>query len=319
MGAGEGQHVPVLVDQVLEQLNLRTDGIYIDGTFGRGGHSRAMLEVLGSDATLLVIDRDKQAVSSANDLAQQDARIVVVQGSFGDIDNIAAAKGIAGKVDGVLVDLGVSSPQLDDPDRGFSFLRDGPLDMRMDTSSGQSVAEWLKQVSETELANVIRQFGEEREARRIAKAICQARVQQPITTTKQLADLIEAAIPQAKKPKAKKTKGKHPATKTFQAMRIFINDELEQLKLFLDSVLDVLAPAGRLCVISFHSLEDRLVKQFMRNLSRVDPRLADVPVVPDSAQPRLRLPSKAIRASAAEVNANPRARSAVLRVAEKCA
>jgi 16S rRNA (cytosine1402-N4)-methyltransferase len=312
MGAGDGQHVPVLLGEVLEQLELRTDGIYIDGTFGRGGHSQALLENLGADGKLIVIDRDEQAIQSAAGLAQRDARIVVVQGSFGDIANIAAAKGIAGKVNGLFVDLGVSSPQLDDADRGFSFMHDGPLDMRMDRSQGESAAEWLGAVSETELARVIQRYGEDRAARRIAKAICAAREEQAIETTGQLAAIIEQANP-------RRGKGKHPATKTFQAIRIYINDELGEIKRFLASALDVLAPSGRLCVISFHSLEDRLVKRYMRDLSRVDPQLADLPVVPESARPRLHLPTRAIRASDAEIAANPRARSAVLRVAEKVA
>ena len=312
MGAGEDQHVPVLVDQVLEQLEIRTDGIYIDGTFGRGGHSRMMLERLGSDGVLLVIDRDQQATRIATEWAQQDTRIVVFQGSFGDIGTIAAAKDIAGRVDGVLLDLGVSSPQLDDSERGFSFLHDGPLDMRMDTGAGVSAADWINAAAESELAKVIFRYGEDRSARRIAKAICASRDQQEITRTRQLADLIEAVIP-------RRGKGKHPATKTFQAIRIFINDELGELQKFLDTVLDVLAPAGRVCVISFHSLEDRLVKRFMRDHSRVDPRLAAMPVVPESAQPKMRLLCKALRPGAAEIAANPRARSAVLRAAEKCA
>jgi len=311
MGAGEDQHVPVLVDQVLEHLEIRTDGIYIDGTFGRGGHSLKMLERLGPDGMLLVIDRDQQATNIASEWAKQDARIVVVQGSFGDIGNIAAAKGIAGRVDGLLVDLGVSSPQLDDPDRGFSFLRDGPLDMRMDNGTGESAADWINAASESELARVIFRYGEERAARRIAKAICEKRDQKKIERTGELAALIETVIP-------RRGKARHPATKTFQAIRIHINDELGELQRFLDAVLSVLAPAGRLCVISFHSLEDRLVKRFMRDLSRVDPRLADVPVVPDSAKPQMSLPTKAIRAVEDEIAANPRARSAVLRVAEKC-
>ena len=312
MDAGEGQHVPVLVDQVLEQLNIHTDGIYIDGTFGRGGHSQLMLERLGVDGLLLAIDRDLNAAQIATDWAQQDTRIVVAQGSFGDIEKLAQAQGILGRVDAVLLDLGVSSPQLDDASRGFSFMRDGPLDMRMDNSSGMSAADWINVVSEAELARVILRFGEERSARRIAKAICELRERQPISGTRQLADLIETVIP-------RRGKAKHPATKTFQAIRIFINNELGELQKFLDSALNVLAPAGRLCVISFHSLEDRMIKRYMRDLSRVDPRLSQLPIVPESAQPKFRLVTKAIRAGAEEVASNPRARSAILRVAEKCA
>ena len=310
MGAGEGRHVPVLLDEVLEQLDIRSDGIYIDGTFGRGGHARAMLARLGTNGKLIVIDRDVEAIREAQSLAKQDARIVVVQGSFGDIASFAAATEFAGKVNGILVDLGVSSPQLDDAERGFSFMNDGPLDMRMDRTSGISAAEWLAEVSESELTRVIQRYGEDQAARRIARAICAARADQPITTTGQLAAIIENANP-------RRGKAKHPATKTFQAIRIAINNELGELEKFLDSVLDLLAPGGRLCVISFHSLEDRLVKRFMRDHSRVDPRLADLPVVPESAQPDMHLPTRAIRAGETEVAANPRARSAVLRVAEK--
>jgi 16S rRNA (cytosine1402-N4)-methyltransferase len=310
MGAGEAQHVPVLLDEVLEQLEIRSDGIYIDGTFGRGGHAKAMLARLGTNGRLIVIDRDIEAIREAQSLAAQDSRIVVVQGSFGDIAGFAAATEFAGRVNGILVDLGVSSPQLDDAERGFSFINDGPLDMRMDRTAGVSAAEWLAEVSEAELARVIRRYGEDQAARRIARAICNARAEQPITRTGQLAAIIENANP-------RRGKGKHPATKTFQAIRIHLNNELDELEKFLGSVLDLLAPGGRLCVISFHSLEDRLVKRYMRDHSRVDPKLADLPVVPDSAQPDVRLPTRAIRASEAEIADNPRARSAVLRVAEK--
>ncbi|MEC9375867.1 MAG: 16S rRNA (cytosine(1402)-N(4))-methyltransferase RsmH [Pseudomonadota bacterium] len=310
MSAKEGHHVPVLLDPLLEHLSLKTDGIYIDGTFGRGGHSKALIERLGAEGRLFVIDRDEQAIFFAKKLAQQDSRIVVVQGSFGSIAEIAAAEGIAGKVNGLFLDLGVSSPQLDDPERGFSFQFDGPLDMRMDRSSGMSAADWLDTVAESELRAVIKNYGEDIAAKKIARVICEARDLKSIRTTKQLAELIEKVI-------SRKNNGKHPATKTFQAIRIQVNDELTELKKFLDSALGVLAPFGRLSVISFHSLEDRLVKRYMRNLSRIDPQLAEIPLVPDLAQPRLNLLTKAIRPSIQEVKKNRRARSAVLRVAEK--
>ena len=309
MSAGKDQHVPVLKDEILAQLGVRPDGLYIDGTFGRGGHSRAILEQLGPAGRLLVIDRDPRALETADDLAASDSRVTVIRGSFGDIEQLAAAHGVLGKVDGIVLDLGVSSPQLEDADRGFSFLRDGPLDMRMDPDSGQSAQTWINAAEEREIARVIARFGEEKSARRIARAICDARAIEKITRTRQLADLIESVIP-------RRGKGKHPATKTFQAVRIYINNELGELQNFLESVLNVLSAGGRLCVISFHSLEDRMVKRFLRNHSRIDPALARLPVVPESAKPKMRLVCRAIRSGDAETERNPRARSAVLRVGE---
>jgi 16S rRNA (cytosine1402-N4)-methyltransferase len=312
MSTGGSQHVPVLLNEVMAQLQPRSDGIYVDGTFGRGGHSRALLGRLGPDARLIVVDRDPRALEAARELAGADPRVSAVRGSFGSIEQIAVAQGVLGKVDGVLLDLGVSSPQLDEAERGFSFLRDGPLDMRMDPESGQSAADWLNSATEKDMARVLARFGEEPSARRIARAICAARKTESISRTRQLADLIEAVKP-------RRGKEKHPATKTFQAVRIYINNELGELQAFLDSVLNVLAVGGRLCVISFHSLEDRMVKRYMRDQSRVDPALARLPVVPESARPRLRLISKAIKAGAREIELNPRARSAVLRAAERMA
>ncbi len=307
MTAGEDQHVSVLKNAVLEQLAIRADGTYIDGTFGRGGHSKAILDQLGSGGRLLVVDRDPLALQAAAGLAELDCRVTAVAGSFGEIDAIAAAQGVLGKVDGIVLDLGVSSPQLDDAERGFSFMHDGPLDMRMDPTSGVSAEEWINDAAERDMAGVIARYGEERDARRIARAICDARKQQRICRTRQLADLIEAVKP-------RRGKGKHPATKTFQAVRIHINNELGELQSFLDKVLTVLKVDGRLCVISFHSLEDRLVKRFLRDRSRVDPALARMPVVPDSALPVMALPAAAMRPDADEIAANPRSRSAVLRV-----
>lgn len=306
MSAGEDQHVSVLRHTVLELLEVRADGTYIDGTFGRGGHSKAILAQLGSGGRLLVVDRDPQALQAAAELAAQDSRVTAVAGSFGEIDAVATAHGVLGEVDGIVLDLGVSSPQLDDAERGFSFIHDGPLDMRMDPTSGMSAEEWINSAAEKDMARVIARYGEERDARRIARAICNTRTQQRISRTRQLADLIEVIKP-------RRGKGKHPATKTFQAVRIHINNELGELQAFLDKVLTVLKVDGRLCVISFHSLEDRLVKRFLRDRSRVDPALARLPVVPDSAQPVLALPAAAIRPGADEIAANPRSRSAVLR------
>jgi 16S rRNA (cytosine1402-N4)-methyltransferase len=310
MGAGEDEHVPVLKDEVLERLNIRPAGIYLDGTFGRGGHSRALLAQLDPDSRLVVVDRDPLALLAASELAEQDARVTAVRGNFGDIDDYAQALGVLGKIDGIVLDLGVSSPQLDDAERGFSFMRDGPLDMRMDPAVGMSAEEWLNSATESEMAQVITRYGEERSARRIARAISNAREQQRISRTRQLADLIETLLP-------RRGKGKHPATKTFQAIRIHINNELGELQSFLEKSLTALRVDGRLCIISFHSLEDRMVKRFMRDQSRVDPALSRLPVVPDSAQPFMRLAGGAIRPALAEIERNPRARSAVLRVAER--
>jgi len=307
MSAGEDQHVAVLTGPVLEQLEVRQGGTYIDGTFGRGGHSRAILEQLGPGGRLLVVDRDPQALQNAAELAAADSCVTVVAGSFGEIDAMAAAHGVLDEVDGIVLDLGVSSPQLDDAKRGFSFMRDGPLDMRMDPTSGVSAEEWLNTAAEHDMARVIARFGEEKAARRIARAICTERTQHRISRTRQLADLIEAIQP-------RRGKGKHPATRTFQAVRIYINNELGELQSFLDNVLTVLRVGGRLCIISFHSLEDRLAKRFLRDHSRVDPALARIPVVPESAQPVMRLPCGAIKPDAAEIERNARARSAVLRV-----
>lgn len=312
MSGGEDRHLPVLKRELLELLDVRSDGIYVDGTYGRGGHSRALLDRLGAQGRLIVIDRDPRALEAAHELAVRDARVTVIKGSFGEIERIAADQAILGKVDGIVLDLGVSSPQLDDAERGFSFLRDGPLDMRMDPESGLSAADWINSATEADMARVILQLGEERAARRIARAIVKARQLQRIERTGQLAHIIEAVLP-------RRGKGKHPATKTFQAVRIYINNELGELQAFLEVVLKVLAVGGRLCIISFHSLEDRLVKRFLRDNSRIDPALASLPVVPAEAQPVMRLIGKAVHATAAETDLNPRARSAVLRTGERLA
>jgi len=302
-------HVPVLLDEVLEHMQVKPEGIYVDGTFGRGGHSKEILRQLGPEGRLLVIDRDLDAMRVAKELAQSDPRVIVEHASFGGLREILMKHGIFGEVDGVLLDLGVSSPQLDTAERGFSFMADGPLDMRMDVSQGMTAAEWVNTATHSDIARVIARYGEDKNARRIATAICEARETEPFTTTRQLADVVEAASPRY-------GKGKHPATKTFQAIRILINDELGEVESALACVTEAIRKGGRLCVISFHSLEDRLVKRFMRDESRVDPKLAKLPVIPESAQPKMRLINGAIKSGDAELGDNLRARSAVLRVAE---
>ena len=302
-------HVPVLLNEVLEHLQVRADGFYVDGTFGRGGHARKILEKLGPDGRLLVIDKDLEAVRVAEELAKADPRVIAEHAGFGGLEEILMRHGIFGQIDGILLDLGVSSPQLDTPERGFSFQADGPLDMRMDTTEPQTAEVWINSAGFGDIAHVISRFGEDQNARRIAKAICTARDEQRITTTTQLAGLIEKAVPRY-------GKGRHPATKTFQAIRIHLNDELGQLRRALDTTVGSLTKGARLCIVSFHSLEDRMVKRFMRDHSRVDPALSRLPVVPESARPVLQLINGAIKAGDAELAVNPRSRSAVLRVSE---
>lgn len=304
------RHVPVLKDEVLQFLAIRPDGLYVDGTFGRGGHSRAILGQLGPAGRLLAIDRDPDAVAAGRKLQAEDSRFQVVHSAYSALGEVLATQGVNGQVDGILLDVGVSSPQLEDPARGFAFRATGPLDMRMDPGSGVSAADWLNAADEAEIAGVLWRFGEERSARRITRAIATARAVEPIRTTTQLAALIEGVV--------RREPGRHPATRTFQAIRIHINRELPELEAVLPAALAGLAVGGRLCVISFHSLEDRLVKRFLRDHSRVDPALRALPVVPDSALPDLALlTTRAVRASEAEVAGNPRSRSAVLRAAEK--
>lgn len=305
------EHVPVLANEVLRGLAVKPAGVYLDATFGRGGHSRMILAALGPAGRLLAMDRDPEAVQAARELAQTDARLTVEQDNFGQLRRIVEAQGVTVGLDGILFDLGVSSPQLDTPARGFSFQREGPLDMRMDPSTGETAADWLNRATEAEISHVLRSLGEEPAARRIARAICERRRQQPLGTTSDLADLVLSIVP--------RRGPRHPATRVFQAIRIVINRELEALESALSQALEVLREGGRLCVISFHSLEDRIAKRFLRDHSRVDPRLAALPVVPESARPRLKRVGGAIRAGAGEIAANPRARSAVLRVAEKLA
>lgn len=306
----ELKHVSVLLNEALEGLAVRPQGLYIDGTFGRGGHSRAILRQLSEGGQLLGFDKDPEAIRVGNQLAAEDGRFVVVQRSFAELAEEARARGLHGKVDGVLLDLGVSSPQLDDPQRGFSFLNDGPLDMRMNPAVGQSAAQWINSAAEADIATVLWEYGEERFSRRMARAIVERRAEQPFTRTADLAKVIKQANPAWEK-------HKHPATRAFQGIRIFINRELEDLSAGLQAALEVLAPGGRLAVISFHSLEDRQVKQFMRREAKGAPLPRDLPVRDADIQVSLKLIGKAIKPSAAEVAANPRARSAVLRVAEK--
>ncbi len=303
-------HVPVLKDEVLQFLAIRPDGFYVDGTFGRGGHSRAILEQLGPCGRLLALDRDPDAVAVARELQAADPRFQIVHSAYSALGEVLAAQDAAGRVDGILLDVGVSSPQLEDPARGFGFRVSGPLDMRMDPGSGVSAADWLNGADEADIASVLWRFGEEQASRRIARAIVTAREAGPIDTTVQLAAIIEGAV--------RREPGRHPATRSFQAIRIHINRELDELEAALRAARAGLAVGGRLCVISFHSLEDRLVKRFLRDHSRVDPALRNLPVVPDSALPDLALlTTRAFRASEAEVARNPRSRSAVLRAAEK--
>lgn len=303
-------HQTVLLDEAVVSILGAPAGIYVDATFGRGGHTRHLLARLAPGARVIGFDKDPEAIAAGQALAAQDSRFSIVHESFADILSVLKAEGLAGTIDGVLADLGVSSPQLDDAGRGFSFQNDGPLDMRMDTTRGQSAAEWLADVAEDELARVLYEFGEERHSRRIARALVKARADKPITRTRELAEIVAAAHPAWER-------HKHPATRAFQAIRIAINSELADIERFLRAAMAVLKPGGRLAVISFHSLEDRMVKQYFRKEARGDDFPPDLPVTVDMLNPRLRLIGKAIEPSAAEVAANPRSRSARLRVAEK--
>jgi 16S rRNA (cytosine1402-N4)-methyltransferase len=284
----------------------------MDATFGRGGHSRAILEELGPEGRLLAIDRDPQAIAEAPLALKSDPRLELIRGEFAEIRRYAAERNLLGKVAGLLLDLGVSSPQLDEADRGFSFRVDGPLDMRMDPDRGQSAAEWLANVDERTLRNTIQKYGEDRFAGRIARAIVNARKAHPLTSTTDLADVVSRAVPL-------RDRKRHPATRTFQAIRIFINRELEQLEAALQASIELLAPGGRLCVMSFHSLEDRQVKRFMRRASEEPPQYRGLPDIPSQHLPPMKLIGKAIAATEAEVARNPRARSARLRIAERLA
>ncbi|GME37388.1 16S rRNA (cytosine(1402)-N(4))-methyltransferase [Pantoea agglomerans] len=305
------KHTTVLLDEAVNGLNIREDGIYIDGTFGRGGHSRLILSQLGEKGRLIAIDRDPQAIAAAAEIT--DPRFSIIHGPFSALAEYVAERDLVGKIDGILLDLGVSSPQLDDAERGFSFMRDGPLDMRMDPSRGHSAAEWLLHAEEADIAFVLKTYGEERFAKRIARAIVERNREQPMTRTRELAEVISVAMPV-------KDKFKHPATRSFQAIRIWINSELEEIDIALKGAVEVLAPQGRLSVISFHSLEDRLVKRFMRDQSRGPQVPAGIPMTEHQLRAlggrELKLLGK-MSPGDAEVSENPRARSSVLRIAEK--
>ena len=303
-------HKPVLLEETLTALNIKPDGCYVDGTFGRGGHSQEIIKRLGENGKLLAFDKDPQAIRTANTIAANDERLHVKQGSFTQLEQTVNELGWAGKVDGIFLDLGVSSPQLDDAERGFSFRFDGPLDMRMDPNSGQSAAQWLASAEERDIMMVLFDYGEEKFARRIAKAIVEAREEQPINTTKRLASIVATASPS-------KDRNKDPSTRTFQAIRIFINQELEDLKTCLSQAVNLLAPGGRLVVISFHSLEDRIVKRFIRDQCKGDDYPLDLPVQHAQLNQNMKMVGKAIKSGKKELSDNPRARSAVMRVAEK--
>jgi 16S rRNA (cytosine1402-N4)-methyltransferase len=304
------EHTPVLLDEALAALGVKTDGYYLDATLGRGGHAGAILMRLGRAGRLCAVDRDPAAIAAARERFAAEPRLTAIHANFGELAAHLPPDCVRRGFDGILFDLGVSSPQLDDPERGFSFAHDGPLDMRMDPTQGLTAAQWLAQVDERELTDVIATLGEERFARRVARAIVTRRRERAFTRTSDLAAVVASAV-RTREP------GKHPATRTFQAIRMHVNRELEEIARGLTSSLDLLAPGGRLAVISFHSLEDRAVKRFMRAQASVDPVYAGLPEIPPQAQPKLRLVGKAVRPGEREIAANPRARSATLRVAER--
>ena len=306
-------HRPVLLEESVAALAIKPDGRYVDGTFGRGGHAAAIMAALGAQGCLLTFDKDPQAIAQARRRFRDDARAHVVQGSFAMLGEVLSAKRWAGRVDGAVFDLGVSSPQLDDAARGFSFQADGPLDMRMDPASGESAAGFVNRADENELVDVLRAYGEERFARRIARAIVAARQRAPLLRTLALAEIVGAAVP-------RREPGKHPATRTFQAIRIHVNRELHDLDSVLDQLPEALAPGGRVAVISFHSLEDRRVKHYFRRQAQGRQPPKGVPLRADQLpRPAFRIVGKPIYAGAEELARNPRARSAVLRVAERAA
>ena len=304
--------VAALISDAEEKAGGRSERspIYVDGTFGRGGHCRELLAALPISGRLIAFDRDPEAIAVAQQMQALDPRLEPQHNAFGELEQVLTEKGLAGEVDGILLDLGVSSPQLDDAERGFSFMRDGPLDMRMDTTSGISAAEWINTASETEIADVLYQYGEERHSRRMARRVVAERMESPITRTGRLAEMIKEANPSWER-------DKHPATRAFQGIRLFINGELEQLELVLDQALAVLRPGGRLVVISFHSLEDRIAKRFIAKHAKGDDFPRGLPVVQSQLNPLLRSGGKAVKPSKTEISANPRARSAVMRVAIK--
>jgi 16S rRNA (cytosine1402-N4)-methyltransferase len=302
------QHTPVLLDETISALGVRADGTYVDCTFGRGGHSRALLACLGAEGRVIGLDRDLVAVNAGRSIV--DGRFNIVHAPFAELGSVLVDLGVP-QVDGILLDLGMSSAQVDDAARGFSFRREGPLDMRMDTSRGETAAQWLADAAEREIWEVIGRYGEERFAKQIAAAIVAARARGPVASTQQLAAIVAAAV-------RTREAGQDPATRTFQALRIHVNQELAQLSLVLPQAVEALCPGGRLAVISFHSLEDRIVKRFMREEARLDKMPPGLPIRSrDLPPPHLRLVGKPVKPTATEVAANPRARSAMLRVAEK--
>ena len=304
------EHKPVLVAETLAALALEADGYYVDATFGRGGHTALILQALGREGRVLALDRDPAAIAAGVKRFADEMRLTLVHSPFADISACVQTHAHGRPCRGVLFDLGVSSPQLDDPARGFSFRADGPLDMRMDPTRGEPVSAWLARAGVDEIRQVIATLGEERFARGVAQAIVRARAEAPIERTSQLAAVVARAV-KTREP------GKNPATRTFQALRMFINDELGQIETALTGALEILDRGGRLAVISFHSLEDRLVKRFMKRESEVDSALRDLPMVPPGMEPRMKLVGRKARAGEVEVDTNPRSRSALLRVAEK--
>ena len=306
------EHIPVLLNETVTGLAIKPAGLYIDGTFGRGGHTKAILAALSSRGSVLGLDKDPEAIKTGKTLAQEDERFEIEQCSFATLNEFVNARLWQGKVDGILLEIGVSSPQLDIAERGFSFRKDGPLDMRMNPDTGISAAEWLATAEMGDIEKVLKTLGEERFGKRISRAIVETRETAPLTTTKQLAALVEKASPF-------REKNKHPATRTFQAIRIHTNNELGELTEALQQSVDALAVGGRLAVISFHSLEDRIVKRFFRDQAKGDDLPSYFPVTADQLNPSIKLVGKAIKASDKELKANPRARSAVLRVVEKLA
>ena len=304
-------HQSVLLEEALDSLNIRPSGNYIDATFGRGGHSRAILQKLNEEGRLIAFDQDAEAVAFAKQQFADEPRFTIEHCNFDRIADVVEQHGLSKKIDGVLMDLGVSSPQLDDAGRGFSFLRSGPLDMRMDTGKGETARQWLAKVKPADLIKVLKKYGEEKFAKRIATAIVETRAQREITETGDLAEIISNAIPV-------KEKNKHPATRSFQAIRIYINDELQAIERGLKGAISVLAKGGRLSVISFHSLEDRMVKRFMRDVSSRPKLPAGLPVMEADIEVPFRLVAKPVVADAKELDQNPRSRSARLRVLERC-
>ena len=307
------EHVTVLLQEAVDALVSDTSGFYVDGTFGRGGHSRKILDALSADGQLMAIDKDLEAIAYANENLGADQRFSIAHGSFSRITEFTEDHQVHGKVTGILLDLGVSSPQLDDSNRGFSFQNDGPLDMRMDTTSGETAAQWIARATEKKIAGVIYTYGEDKFGRRMAKAVVEEREKKPIVTTAHLAQIIKDANPAWEK-------GKHPATRAFQAIRIQVNQELSDIEAVLDGALETLQVGGRLVVISFHSLEDRIVKRFIRKHVKGDDHLPQgIPYTNDMLRCRLKDISKKVKASKGEVDDNPRSRSAVMRVTEKIA